>query len=76
MKKTRKTPIKELGSITFPQDESLKTRCARLRAEAEAGNDDSSAMFYTALYQAVSLRIPESVKEAALILVLNRKLAD
>lgn len=56
--------------------ESLKARCARLRTEAEAGNDDASAMFFTALFQAMTLRIPEELKEANLILLLDRKLAD
>ena len=56
--------------------DSLKNRCARLRADAEAGDDDASATFFTALYQAMSLRIPESLKEANLILLLDRKLAE
>lgn len=59
----------------FTTDETFKQRCARLRAEAEAVNDDASAVFYTAMYQAVSLRIPETVKGAALVLLIDRKLA-
>ncbi len=56
--------------------ESLKDRCARLRSEAEAVNDDASALFFTAMYSAMSQRIPEALKEANLILLLDRKLAD
>lgn len=68
--RTRKKSTKSVPA------ESFQTRCARLRNESESVNDDSSAMFFTALYQAVSLRIPEPIKEACLILLLNRKLAD
>lgn len=56
--------------------ESLKQRCIRLRSEAEAGNDDASAMFFTALYQAMTLRIPEELKQANLILLANKRLPD
>lgn len=55
--------------------ESLKQRCARLRDEAEAVNDDASATFFTAMFSALSLRIPEALKEANVILLLDRKLA-
>jgi hypothetical protein len=70
MKKTKKQ------TESYTTEESLKERCARLRSEAESVNDDASAMFYTAMYQAVSLRIPETVKGAALVLLIDRKLAD
>ena len=72
MKRTKKSPQPRAAVKT----ESLKERCARLRDEAEAVNDDASATFYTAMFQAFSLRLPESLKEANLILLLNRKLAD
>lgn len=65
-KRAAKTPVSKQTS------ESLKARCARLREEAEAGNDDASAMFFTSLFQAVSLRIPEPLKQANLILLLDR----
>ncbi|MCC8116555.1 MAG: hypothetical protein LIP18_05290 [Planctomycetes bacterium] len=63
---------KNVPSNTKPV-ESLKARCARLRDEAEAVNDDASAMFYTAMFQALSLRIPEELKGANLFLLLDRK---
>lgn len=53
--------------------ESLKERCARLRDEAEAVNDDASATFFTAMFGALSLRIPEELKGANLFLLLDRK---
>ena len=74
MRKTKK-PQKPKPAEAYSTD-ALKVRCAHLRDEAEAGNDDASAMFFTALYQAMTLRIPESLKEANLILLLDRKLAD
>ena len=74
MRKTKK-PQKPKPAEAYSTD-SLKNRCARLRADAEAGDDDASATFFTALYQAMSLRIPESLKEANLILLLDRKLAE
>jgi hypothetical protein len=77
MKKNRMA-LKQAARAVAPEQprESLKDRCARLRAEAESVNDDASATFYTAMFQAFSLRLPETLKEANLILLLNRKLAD
>ena len=74
MKKQLNSATKQIPDAN--SGESLKQRCARLRDEAEAVNDDASATFFTALYQAMSLRIPESLKEANLILLLDRKLAE
>lgn len=76
MKKNKNEKCPALQVDVGYSTDSLKVRCARLRDDAEAGNDDASAVFFTALYQALSLRIPESLKEANLILLLDRKLAD
>lgn len=73
----RKQAERTLRAVESEQPrESLKDRCTRLRAEAESVNDDASATFYTAMFQAFSLRLPETLKEANLILLLDRKLAD
>ena len=68
IKRYKQEPVRE-------PSESLKERCARLRDEAEAVNDDASATFFTAVFSALSLRIPEALKEANIILLLDRKLA-
>ena len=76
MRNRKRAPGRNKPAPKRDNRESLKQRCIRLRAEAEAGNDDASATFFTALYQAMTLRITEEVKEANLILLLGRKFTD
>ena len=56
--------------------ESLSERADRLADEAKAGGDLESHILYCMLWEIMMTRFSEQAKETALIMLLNRKLAD